>query len=128
MARSKQTHQVIKDAEKASKGRAAQKPMGRGQMAGVPVPQTHAEPRGQRSQSKQSILVERLGQPEGAGIDELTQALGWLPHTVRAALTGLRRKGHSITRAKTEERGSVYRIAGASPGKKPARASAKHTA
>lgn len=124
MARSEQTHQVTKNAEKTSKGRAVQKAARRGRTANVPVAPTQADPSGERRPSKQSMLVERLGQSEGAGIDELTQALGWLPHTVRAALTGLRRKGYAITRAKTEERGSVYRISPAGPTKKPAKLSA----
>jgi hypothetical protein len=41
---------------------------------------------------------------------------GWLPHTTRAALTGLRKRGLKVERAK-EARGketvTVYRIAGA---------------
>lgn len=34
----------------------------------------------------------------GASLDELAGATGWLPHTTRAALTGLRKKGHAHTR------------------------------
>jgi predicted ArsR family transcriptional regulator len=60
--------------------------------------------------SKRALLIERLSRPEGAGITELTEALGWLPHTVRAALTGLRRKGYVITRTTSDREGqSVYR-------------------
>jgi len=29
-------------------------------------------------------------------------ATGWLPHTTRAALTGLRKKGHAIARDRVE--------------------------
>ena len=36
----------------------------------------------------------------GATLPELTDATGWLPHTTRAALTGLRKKGHAITKSK----------------------------
>jgi hypothetical protein len=31
---------------------------------------------------------------EGATIDDLTGATNWLPHTARAALTGLRKRGY----------------------------------
>ena len=41
-------------------------------------------------------------------------ATGWLPHTTRAALTGLRKRGYAIERS-AGEGGSVYRIATAEP-------------
>ena len=39
----------------------------------------------------------------------MVKATGWLPHTTRAALTGLKKKGHTIQR---DKRGDVtcYRI------------------
>jgi hypothetical protein len=40
----------------------------------------------------------------------LIAATGWLPHTTRAALTGLRRRGYTIERERSEKGGSVYRI------------------
>jgi hypothetical protein len=39
-----------------------------------------------------------LQRDEGASLGELIGATGWLPHTTRAALTGLRKKGHVIDR------------------------------
>ena len=63
--------------------------------------------------SKQALLIEMLGRVDGASMDELTAATGWLPHTTRAALTGLRKKGHPITRAKGQDGRTVYRICGA---------------
>jgi hypothetical protein len=33
---------------------------------------------------------------EGTTIAQMTDATGWLPHTVRAALTGLKKKGYGI--------------------------------
>jgi hypothetical protein len=47
---------------------------------------------------------------KGATLDELVEATDWLPHTTRAALTGLRKRGLSVERVKDEGRGSVYRI------------------
>jgi len=32
----------------------------------------------------------------GATLDELVASTGWLPHTTRAALTGLRKRGFTI--------------------------------
>jgi hypothetical protein len=36
-------------------------------------------------------------------------ATGWLPHTTRAALTGLRKKGHVIEKTKRDD-ATCYRI------------------
>jgi hypothetical protein len=47
---------------------------------------------------------------QGAGIEELTSTTGWLPHTTRAALTGLRKRGYAIERSRSERGDSVYRI------------------
>ena len=60
-------------------------------------------------QTKQALLLAMLERKEGATLDQLVEATGWLPHTTRAALTGLRKKGHVITRSKVEG-GSCYRI------------------
>ena len=65
--------------------------------------------RGEKVGSKRALLVEHLCRPEGANVSDLQKALGWLPHTVRAALTGLRHKGFAVTRSKNDEGESVYR-------------------
>ena len=53
-----------------------------------------------------------LRRAEGAKLNELVAATGWLPHTTRAALTGLRKKGHSIEKA-TRDGATAYMIAAA---------------
>jgi Protein of unknown function (DUF3489) len=63
-----------------------------------------------RQGSKLSIVIDLLARKKGAGIEELASAMGWLPHTTRAALTGLRRRGYAIERERSEKGGSVYRI------------------
>jgi DNA-binding IclR family transcriptional regulator len=40
---------------------------------------------------------------QGATLPELIEATGWQPHTTRAMLTGLRKKGHAIERRKRED-------------------------
>jgi hypothetical protein len=52
--------------------------------------------------SKISIVKNLLSRSMGASLDELVSATGWLPHTARAALTGLRKKGHQIERRKVD--------------------------
>jgi hypothetical protein len=46
-----------------------------------------------RDRSKLAQVIELLGRADGATIVDLTPATGWLPHTTRAALTGLRKQG-----------------------------------
>lgn len=61
--------------------------------------------------TKSSLLLELLGREGGATLEQLVAATGWQPHTTRAALTGLRKKGHAITRMK-EDGVSRYTLAG----------------
>lgn len=63
-------------------------------------------------QTKAVLVLALLERPEGAVMAELTEATGWLPHTVRAALTGLRKKGHGIDRT-TRYGKTCYRSSGA---------------
>jgi hypothetical protein len=64
-----------------------------------------------RGGTKLAQVVELLQQDRGASIDELIVVTGWLPHTTRAALTGLRKRGFvtAIDRS-DKERGSIYRV------------------
>jgi hypothetical protein len=55
-----------------------------------------------RPGSKQAAIVDLLQRETGASITELTEATGWLPHTTRAALTGLRRRGLKINKEKVD--------------------------
>ncbi len=63
-----------------------------------------------RAESKQSIVIDMLSGSKGATLEALVDATGWLPHTTRAVLTGLRKRGFEIDRTRDEKRGSVYRI------------------
>jgi hypothetical protein len=59
--------------------------------------------------NKIADVLALLGRVDGATSAELIDATGWLPHTTRAALTGLRKKGHCIERSKRGEL-TCYRI------------------
>ncbi len=59
--------------------------------------------------TKQARLVDYLSRPWGASIADLGRLLGWQPHTVRAALTGLRKKGYRVTAEKNDDGATVYR-------------------
>jgi hypothetical protein len=66
-----------------------------------------------RAGSKLARVINLLQRSDGATIPILTEATGWLPHTTRAALTGLRKRGYAVVRARVGAGDSVYRIAGA---------------
>ena len=69
--------------------------------AGPAKPVGQAKPStGPREGSKIARVITLLQRSEGATLGELVEATGWLPHTTRAALTGLKKKGHTIERTK----------------------------
>jgi len=68
-------------------------------------------PRTPRAGTKLAKAIEMLRAAEGATIGELARAMGWLPHTTYAVLTGLRKRGYTLTLDRSNtERGSAYRI------------------
>ena len=66
------------------------------------VPTTPALPVAQVAASKQSKLAALLLRDEGATLDQMIALTGWLPHTTRAALTGLRKKGYAVDSDKVD--------------------------
>ena len=79
-------------------------------------PQLTANPKGVKSDaapragSKQALVIAMLSKDKGVTLDALVEATGWLPHTTRAAMTGLRKRGYMIERSCHEKLGSLYRI------------------
>jgi hypothetical protein len=68
--------------------------------------------RAPRANSKIGGVLDMLATETGATIGDMTAATGWLEHTTRAALTGLRRRGYALNLTRNERDGaSVYRIA-----------------
>jgi hypothetical protein len=64
-----------------------------------------------RQGTKIARVIELLQRDQGAKLDELIAATGWLPHTARAALTGLRHRGYDVRLERGETgRASVYRV------------------
>jgi hypothetical protein len=64
-----------------------------------------------RASTKRAMLIGMLERAQGASVAEIGQRLGWLPHTVRAAITGLRHAGREVARSKNESGQTVYRLA-----------------
>lgn len=62
-----------------------------------------------KRETKIGKIIALLKRKQGATLDEMVAATGWLPHPTRAAMTGLKKKGHMIERDKRGEV-SCYRI------------------
>ena len=68
-------------------------------------------PSAPRGGSKLARVIALLERDHGATIAELIAATGWLAHTTRAALTGLRKRGYAVAIDRSDDkRGSFYRI------------------
>ncbi len=59
--------------------------------------------------SKIASVIALLEREQGATLAEMVEATGWLPHTTRAALTGLKKKGHTLTKEKRDDV-TCYRV------------------
>ena len=55
-----------------------------------------------KAPSKQQQLAALVVRDEGATLDQMIAVTGWLPHTTRAALTGLKKKGYAISSDKVD--------------------------
>jgi hypothetical protein len=62
-----------------------------------------------RKGSKLANVIGLLDRPDGVSLDDLIHITNWLPHTTRAALTGLRKRGLNIERRR-EDGATRYRI------------------
>lgn len=77
-------------------------------------PETTEQP-SVRPGTKLALLVDLLRAGDGASIDEIVAATGWQAHSVRGAISGALKKklGLTVASEKQDDRGRVYRIAGA---------------
>ena len=63
-----------------------------------------------RAGSKLDKLVGLLSRKTGTTIDKASETLGWQPHTTRASLTGLKKRGYVIERKDRVGKDSLYMI------------------
>ena len=85
----------------------------------APAAQAETKPK-----SKASLVQDLLTRSEGATLEQMVAATGWLPHTTRAALTGLKKKGYAVTSTKDDGL-RTYRIATAEHDRPAASVSAE---
>lgn len=57
-------------------------------------------------------LLAMLKRKQGSTLAEIVKATAWKPHTARAALTGIRKRGFKIASEKPEGKERTYRISG----------------
>ncbi len=64
-----------------------------------------------RPGTKLALVIDMLAKAEGVTLAGLVSATGWRPHTARAVLTGLRKRGFAIERERVDGAdSSTYRI------------------
>ena len=86
-----------------------------------PAPESTAKPsphNDPKPKTKKVRLIELLKADEGVTVPDLAQTLGWLPHTTRAALTGLKKDGIAVQKLPPHDgsRSSRYTLASVSVG------------
>ncbi len=94
-----------KPQQKKRRRRAEPKPAGA-------KPKGRTSPPAVRRGTKQALMIDLLKRKKGATIEEIVEAIGWQPHSVRGAIScALKKKlGLAVTSEKVQARGRVYRI------------------
>lgn len=54
------------------------------------------------SNTKNQQVIDLLFRDSGATLEEMSTHVGWLPHSTRSFLTGLKKKGHIIDSDKVD--------------------------
>jgi hypothetical protein len=67
------------------------------------------EPAAPRS-TKSDAVVKLLSRPKGATLAEISTATAWQPHSARAFLTGLRKKGRGLAKDQRRNGDTYYRL------------------
>lgn len=62
--------------------------------------------------SKSEGVIKLLRRAKGATLAEMQEATSWQPHSVRAFLSGLRKKGTAVTKEQRKSGETAYRIPG----------------
>lgn len=61
-----------------------------------------SRPAATKPEKKTDKLIALLKRADGASLGDITAATCWLPHSARAMLTGLRKKGFTLNKNKVE--------------------------
>lgn len=55
-----------------------------------------------KPKTKSQLVLDVLARSGGATLDEMSAIAGWLPHSTRSFMTGLKKKGHVIKSDKVD--------------------------
>jgi len=61
-------------------------------------------------QTKSETILKHMSHKNGASLVALEKATGWQSHSIRAALAGLRKKGHRIEHSKDTKGVTIYKV------------------
>jgi DNA-binding IclR family transcriptional regulator len=97
------------------KRRGSSKPNSRRTKHRTAVPVSAGKPAGKvrtqvRTGTKQAALIAMMQKPRGATLADMEAKTSWQPHSIRAALTGLRKRGLAVTRGENNAGVTIYRI------------------
>ena len=81
--------------------------------AGTTQPSRPAPKRPARTTA--TLVTRLLARSKGATLTEIGNATGWQPHSCRAFLTGLRKKGEDLLKEQRPDSSTAYRIATSAP-------------
>lgn len=62
--------------------------------------------------SKTQVIAKLLGRKNGASMAQLQNATGWQAHSIRAAISRLRKKGVTVLLTRSAKGSDVYAIQG----------------
>lgn len=75
------------------------------------MPKTKSTEPASPKRTKLATLIDLLKRAEGATLEDMTEATGWQPHSVRGAMSGSLKKAMGLTIAsQTSGNTRVYRI------------------
>jgi hypothetical protein len=89
---------------------AAPKPIPADQSTSQPAPDAAIATASAKPATKIAIVIDLMQRKGGATLEEMMTATGWLPHSTRAVLSGLRKKGYELAKTKRGDSTS-YNIA-----------------
>ena len=74
----------------------------------IATPQKKKTSKSERTKSV--IILDRIKRPKGACLADLRKATGWQDHSIRAAISRIKKKGYQLTREKSTKGISRYHV------------------
>lgn len=84
------------------------------QTAGADAAQDTVKSTPAKPLTKSATVIKLLSRSRGATLKEMSETTGWQPHSTRAFLTGLRKKGRTLGKEPRKSGETAYRL-GATP-------------